>query len=181
MDLTRRVGRTRVSGMFTISSSSTRSCLRHFRETLCSLASCKVSLRTVVLRQITTSTLQKREQLFTHTPFTKTSQGCYWITTTEKLTPIIQTQYEVLVHLCLLLGTALCTATGSQLKPKVESRSADRKTFKIPPTPLPSKTSALKSRQHFRKALLHLRNRWRWISTQHCKQSLYTMRKAFIS
>lgn len=43
----------------TISSSSTRSCLRHFRDTLCSLASCRVSLRTVVLRQITTSTLPK--------------------------------------------------------------------------------------------------------------------------
>lgn len=45
-------------GGITISSSSTRSCLRHFRDTLCSLASCRVSLRTVVLRQITTSTLQ---------------------------------------------------------------------------------------------------------------------------
>lgn len=49
---------------FTISSSSTRSCLRHFRDTLCSLASCRVSLRTVVLRQITTSTLQNRRKVF---------------------------------------------------------------------------------------------------------------------
>lgn len=44
----------------TISSSSTRSCLRHLRDTRCSLASCRVSLRTVVLRQITTSTLPGR-------------------------------------------------------------------------------------------------------------------------
>ena len=44
--------------VFTISSSSTRSCLRHFRDTRCSLASCSVSFLTVVLRQMTTSTLQ---------------------------------------------------------------------------------------------------------------------------
>lgn len=44
----------------TISSSSTRSCRRHFRDTLCSLASWRVSLRTVVLKQITTSTLPKK-------------------------------------------------------------------------------------------------------------------------
>lgn len=47
-------------GGITISSSSTRSCLRHFRDTLCSLASWRVSLRTVVLRQITTSTLARK-------------------------------------------------------------------------------------------------------------------------
>ena len=42
----------------TISSSSTRSCLRHFRETRCSFTSCSVSFLTVVLRQMTTSTLR---------------------------------------------------------------------------------------------------------------------------
>ncbi len=46
------------SDVLTISSSSTRSCLRHFMETRCSLPSCKVSFLTVVLRQITTSTLR---------------------------------------------------------------------------------------------------------------------------
>ena len=46
----------------TISSSSTRSCLRHFTDTLCSLTSWRVSLRTVVLRQITTSTLRRKKR-----------------------------------------------------------------------------------------------------------------------
>lgn len=43
----------------TISTSSTLSCLRHLTETRCSLTSCSVSFLTVVLRQSTTSTLNK--------------------------------------------------------------------------------------------------------------------------
>lgn len=45
----------------TISTSSTRSCLRHLTDTRCSLTSCSVSFLTVVLRQITTSTLNDRK------------------------------------------------------------------------------------------------------------------------
>lgn len=50
----------------TISTSSTRSCLRHLRDTRCSLTSCRVSFLTMVLRHITTSTLTHIRHHVTH-------------------------------------------------------------------------------------------------------------------
>lgn len=52
----------------TISTSSTRSCLRHLTDTRCSLTSCSVSFLTVVLRQITTSTLTDEHKHMMHQP-----------------------------------------------------------------------------------------------------------------
>lgn len=165
--------------MLTISSSSTRSCLRHFRETLCSLASCKVSLRTVVLRQMTTSTLQARKRLFTHVPLVLD----HHIWETEPKEPKTTQSPSASVFTCSL-GTALCRVIGSwNLNLMLSHWSLDYQTEDIqdPTTPLPSKTSALKLCEYFRKALLNLRDRRRSIPTQHCKQSFRIMARTFIS